>query len=489
MTDAGSDSPRFGWWVAGAVATSVLLRLPALHDPLSPDEAGALVVARAWGGGAQLYVDTFVDRPQGVIVLFQRWDDWFGPSPAAVRSLAIVAGVVVILAAAVTATAVARRRSAGAVEAWLVAVTSASAAIEGATANGELLAGATAVPAMAVAALVATRRAHAAWLVAAGALAATAITMKQSGADVLVAIAAWILLAVWRGWRTRREGAAMAAQLGLGAAVVLGAAVWHGTTLGWNAYWYAVVGFRLHARSAVAGPSAAHLALALLLLAVLLGPALALAVHRLRPMGTSLRRRLRPEHVLVLLWITTASAAFLVGGNYHRHYLVQLSFPLAVALAVALTAGPDLSRRRLLRTTALAVAAPLAIALVLVVRPGWERDPRVEADVAIARWYRAHRPSADADLLPVCASATWYVVADATPRTPYLWVDHVRSARGSPAGLVALVSGTDRPTYLAMHQPPDRCDPSGALGRAIERHYRPVATVDGVPILQAIAGP
>lgn len=488
MTPSRSDSARFGWWIAGAVAASVLLRLPSLHAPLSPDEAGALVVARAWGSGARLYVDTFVDRPQGVIVLFQRWDDGFGPSPAAVRSLAIAAGIVVVLAAAVAAAAVAHRRSAGAVAAWLVAVTSASAAIEGATANGELLAGAAAVPAMAIAALVATRRAHAAWLIAAGALAATAITTKQSGADVLVAVAAWIALALWRGWRTWREGAAMAAQLGVGAAVVLGAAAWHGTTLGWDAYWYAMVGFRLHARSAVADPSAGRLVLALLLVAVLFGPALALAVHRLGPTSASLRR-LRPEHVLVLLWIAAASAAFLVGGNYHRHYVVQLSFPLAVALAVALTAGPEPSPRRLLRTTTIAVALPLAISFALIAHPAWERDPRVEADVAIARWYRAHRPSADADLLPVCASATWYVVADAAPRTPYLWVDHVRSARGSPAALVALLTGTDRPTYLAMHQPPDRCDPSGALGRAIERHYRRVATVDGVPILQAIAGP
>ena len=111
---------------------------------------------------------------------------------------------------------------------------------------------------------------------------------------------------------------------------------------------------------------------------------------------------------------------------------------VAVVLAVALTSGPDPGARHVLRTTAVAVAAPLAISLILLARPGWERDPRVEADLAIARWYRAHRPSADADLLPVCASATWYVVADATARTPYLWVDHVRSARGSPAGLVAL---------------------------------------------------
>lgn len=472
-------------WIAGAVLASVLLRLPFLRAPLSVDEAGALTVARAWAAGQRLYVDTFVDRPQGVIVAFQRWDALAGPSTAAVRSLAVLAGIAVVIGAAVTARAVAGRWAAGAVAAWLVAVVSASAAIEGYAANGELLAGAVTVPAAAVGALVITRRLPPPWLVAAGALGASGITVKQSGFDVLAALAAWVAVACWRRWRTPAEAAAMAGWLGLGAAAVIGAAAWHGATLGWDAYGYAVYGFRVHARSAIAGPQGSRMVLTLLIALPLLGPAVLLGVRRLRALDPPLAARLRPEHALLLLWTAIATVGFFAGGNYHRHYWIQLAFPVATAAAVAITAGPAQPERQLVRTTALALALPLVISLGLIARPSWERDPRVDADAAIARWYREHRSASTDDLLPLCASVTWYLEAGHLPRTPYLWVDHVRSGRGSIPELVALLDGPTRPTFLAMRHRADRCDPSGRLGRAIDRHYRQAATVDGVDVLEA----
>ncbi len=479
---------RAGWWIAGAALTSVLLRLPSLRAPLNVDEAGALTVARSWAAGHRLYVDTFVDRPQGVVVAFQRWDDLFGPSTAAVRSLAVVAGLAVVLGAAVVARAVSGRWAAGAVAAWLVAVISSSAAIEGHAANGELLAGAATVPAAAIGALVAARRLPPPWLVAAGSLAAAGVTVKQSGFDVLAALTLWIVVAAWQRWRTPREAAAMAGWLALGAGAVLAAAVAHGASLGWDGYAYALYGFRLHARSAVAGPQGGRMALTLLVALPLLGPAVVLGARHLRALDRPLAARLRPEHALLLLWAAVAAVGFVAGGNYHRHYWIQLAFPVATAAAVALTAGPPRTEQQLVRTTALALALPLAISLALIARPSWERDPRADADAAIAQWYRQHRTSSTDDLLPVCASATWYVEARQIPRTPYLWVDHVRSGRGGTDGLVRLLDGPDRPTYLAMHHPAERCDPSGSLPRTIARHYRPVATVDGVDILQAVEG-
>jgi hypothetical protein len=190
--------------------------------------------------------------------------------------------------------------------------------------------------------------------------------------------------------------------------------------------------------------------------------------------------------VLLLTWTAIAVAGLLTGGNYHRHYLIQVALPVATAAAVGLTTGPGLTDRRIVRTTALALALPLTLSLVLVARPTWERDPRIDADIAIARWYRQHRASPDDDLAPLCASATWYVDAGSMPRLRYLWVDHVRHGRGGREQVVALVDGADRPRYVAMHQPAARCDPSGALQRAIDAHYRPVATIDGVEVLEAI---
>lgn len=281
----------------------------------------------------------------------------------------------------------------------------------------------------------------------------------------------------------------MAAWLLLGAAAVLGAAIWHGASLGWAAYTYALYGFRIHARSALAGPQGGRMTLTLLVVLPLLGPAVVLAGRRLRSLGGPLTARLRPEHVLVLLWTGIAAAGFFAGGNYHRHYWIQLTFPVATAAAVALTAGPRVTERQLARATALALVVPLAISLALIAHPSWERDPRVDADAAIVRWYRQHQTSPDDDLLPLCASVTWYPDAGQLPRIRYLWVDHVRFARGARQELAALLDGPDRPTYLAMHQPAARCDPTGRLGAAIDRHYRPATTVGGVDILQATERP
>ena len=281
----------------------------------------------------------------------------------------------------------------------------------------------------------------------------------------------------------------MAAWLILGAATVLGVAAWHGASLGWDAYAYALYGFRVHARSAIAGPQGGRMVLTLLVVLPLLGPTVVLAGRRLRSLDGPLAPRLRPEHILLLLWTGIATAGFFAGGNYHRHYWIQLAFPVATTAAVALTAGPGLTERQLMRTTARALVVPVVLSLALAAHPSWERDPRVDADAAIAGWYREHRASPADDLLPLCASVTWYVDVGRLPRTPYLWVDHVRFARGARSQLVGLLDGPDRPAFLAMHQSAATCDPTGRLGRAIARHYRTAATIDGVDVLQATDRP
>ena len=61
--------PRFLLWV---LAAAVLVRSAYLLGPLSPDEAGYLLVARDWHlGGPNLYGHYWVDRPPGLIALFR----------------------------------------------------------------------------------------------------------------------------------------------------------------------------------------------------------------------------------------------------------------------------------------------------------------------------------------------------------------------------------------------------------------------------------
>ena len=62
-----------GWLLAPVVlvAGSVVLRLPFLDAPLTADEGGYAEIARLWAHGGSLYGSVWVDRPQGLIVVFR----------------------------------------------------------------------------------------------------------------------------------------------------------------------------------------------------------------------------------------------------------------------------------------------------------------------------------------------------------------------------------------------------------------------------------
>src|SRR4029079_153928 len=76
--------------VAIAAVVSIALRARFLTTPLTSDEGGYLAVARAWASGKTLYGQAWVDRPQGLLVLFRVWDALTGGSPVAIRAMAIV---------------------------------------------------------------------------------------------------------------------------------------------------------------------------------------------------------------------------------------------------------------------------------------------------------------------------------------------------------------------------------------------------------------
>ena len=89
-------SPRerraFVLGVAAIALLAVLVRLRFLDTPLSVDEGGYAAVTRFWGGGSHLYRDVWVDRPQGLLLLYRGAFDVFGTHAWAVRALATVWG-------------------------------------------------------------------------------------------------------------------------------------------------------------------------------------------------------------------------------------------------------------------------------------------------------------------------------------------------------------------------------------------------------------
>jgi hypothetical protein len=136
--------------VVACCALSILLRLRFLVTPLTSDEGGILAIARAWAHGRDLYVDVFLDRPQLLPLTFRILDAFTGGSTVAVRSMAMVFGVLAVVSSAEVARRIVSPR-AGVVAAVFAGVTSSAPAIEGFTACGELLGGSLSASAVAIA--------------------------------------------------------------------------------------------------------------------------------------------------------------------------------------------------------------------------------------------------------------------------------------------------------------------------------------------------
>ena len=293
------------------------LRLQFSNLPVTTDEAGYAEVARLWSHGAVLYRDIWVDRPQPLLLVF-RLVAAIDDSVTAMRVLAALLGVLLTIGAALVARELLDDRAAVATAA-LVALLGLSPFVEAFVLNGELIA---AVPATfgvwCFVRYLATRQPG--LLVAAGLLGGTAVMVKQSAFDGLLACCAYLV------WRERRTAVVPAAAMALAAlAPVLVCVLTAPSARDW---WQAVVAYRGEGDSLVTGSPSTRL-----LLFVTSASALSRALGVLMVLAFIGRRR---TPLLVKFWIAGAVVGILGGGNFHAHYYIQLVAPVALAAAVGL---------------------------------------------------------------------------------------------------------------------------------------------------------
>jgi len=480
-------------WIrfAPAALVAIAMRARFVTTPITSDEGGFLGIARAWSRGARLYDRVWVDRPQGLLVAFRLLDAIGLGNPAGVRMLGIVACVAGSIAAGVAAeqlfaTSDVRRASTGVLASIFVAVFTSVPQYEGFVTNGELLSGSVGVVGLAFA-LRATRRglSPSYWgLLGAGAFAGLALSLKQSAFD---AFGCALLAIAWSAHRSpswsRRARYAVVPVALAGSALPVVAMIVHGAVTGWNRFWYAVAGYRMEQRSALVGadwqrfdltwPVAAP-ALVPVAVLVLVGGALAL---------------LRPAHraaiAISTAWIVLSLAAFLSGGQFHRHYWVILAFPLGMIGAGVITTVPARWARYAL--AALVLWSPVRMTVQAIRLPtskvpqALSGDTRLNADEDIAAWFdRRAQPGDTIDAL--CASAGLYGNVSTDPPVPYLWLDNVRNIDGAGQRIAAALDSPTGPRFVAVYEQPSICDPSGGIARALSSHYRRVASVDGIAI-------
>ncbi len=452
-----------GWLLAPVVlvAGSVVLRLPFLDAPLTADEGGYAEIARLWAHGGSLYGSVWVDRPQGLIVVFRGALAAGLSSTVALRWVAVGAAALVTLAAVWVARMWGSRRVA--ISAGVLAVSAgASPFIEGFTLSAELLASVVTTVAIAVF-LRSERRPTPRAVAAAGVVAGSALLVKQSAFDAVVGIAAYLIV-------TRRQQAAPSLAIFLAAAAApLGAAfLLSGDPSGWAD---AVIGYGAHASLAGRGfvGTGSQFVASLPAAAKAVGPLCLLAA-----IGW------RRAPLLLRLWLPAAFAGVCLGGSFHAHYYLQVVVPLALMAAGG-------AQRLGNWSTFAAAAAAIAFAAPYWIGSDqrqaaafWPHDPHLQTDAAVASYVRRHTLPSQR-VYVIWAAADIYYLADRAPAYRYLWLRNLETVKGAVAGADRMLSS--RPPALVVEaQLPAVADPTGRTAAVLRRGYRRVAEVDGVQI-------
>jgi 4-amino-4-deoxy-L-arabinose transferase-like glycosyltransferase len=485
------SSARRSTWVVivGAAAVSVLMRLRMLWSPVTVDEGGYLAIARSWAHGKVLYRDVFVDRPQGVLVLFRVWDWLSGGSTGSIRIMAMLFGVLLVVS-----TAIVVRELAGDVAARfaavICAVVSAAPVLEGYAANTELLSGAVSAAGLAIGLLAFSKRRPLVWFFASGLLAGVALSLKQTGFDGLVVLLVWLLICGLFGDTPRATVLRASGAVVAGLMTVLSAMMIHGALTGWSRWWAAVVGYRLKTQSAFAGADWPNLLATAPYAAVVLGTSAFLAVLGAGTVTRGWRARVGTSptrgSVVLVVWFVATAMAFLIGGGFWRHYWLLLAAPLSALAGVGLAQLPRL------RYLMLAATLVPCLAVTVWVYAGDQANLNVRADAdhhaavdqLVARWFDKHRQPGQ-NMYVMCASADVYADAHQDPGYPYLWLIEVHRGLNAQKRLVGYLGDPIRgPQFIAEYQRPSTCDASGRVGRILRRSYKPVAVIGHVTMLE-----
>ncbi len=449
---------------------AVLGRLPSARWPLRPDEAGFLLVARAWQPEPDSIFGTYwVDRPPQIIALF-KLSDWIG-GPYFIRIIAALGVALFVLAAAATARRLgeyAGAREVDRIAAWAAvaaAALTANAAIDSVSAKGEILG----LPLiMASCWLSLSGLLDRSWVrcLLAGAAGVLALGLKQNLFGGLVFGGVLLVASVATARLDRGDAARLAA------AAIAGALIPVVATIGWcllagvrlSTLGYVILGFRIDANSVLASQPSAVVASrlqTLLVVALVTGLACLALWYVLR-----LPRLLRSQTALTLAvsaMLVVDLAGVFLSGSYWRTYLLVPIAPMVLVLSLLLVDDQSLRHRwRRVASTLTYGIVVFAVGSSAVSVAAWLREIR---DYSPKEFYtgRAIGEAAQpGDTLVVYGGRADIQWASGL-RSPYehLWSLPMRTLDPELADLEKLLTGPHAPTWFVQFARLDTWSESG----------------------------
>ncbi|MPZ93878.1 MAG: hypothetical protein GEU96_02955 [Propionibacteriales bacterium] len=465
-----------------ACLATLSVHLLSLTRQLGSDEGGFAMVARHWrDGGPFLYGPQWVDRPPGLIALF---DVAQRLGPYGVRLTAALLAVALVAALASAAGAIGGRPAAK-WAAWTGFAFGSSVLLQAQRLNGELAAAVfvtVSIAALLRAVRVSTDRTQTVLLATlAGATATVAVLMKQNFVDAFVFAA--VLLTMGVATRTNRLTYPPRKVLMIATAFTSGVVIPGAVTLAWatghggvDALAYATFGFRADASAVMASWSwnAPLHRFGLLALLACASGLLVLFLH----LGWSHRRRLR--HLDPLPWAVAATAAVealgvLAGENFWPHYLMALIPMVALAAGLSVHRRVPGSRwtRRLIVVAAATTALVSPVAAVIAATGSSEA-------YTTGRWVAASARPGDTLVVPF-THANVINASGLSPGYPYAWSLPARTLDSHLTLLTRTLTGSVAPTWVVRWDPAHTwgLDPDDRVDAALRTHYRAVAVVCG----------
>lgn len=509
-------------WLGVAVLLSLAVRIPFFRIPLLADEGGYAYATTGWvEGTGHLYDDLWISRPQGIFFVYAGILDLFGGDSVAFRFAAWIAIALTTIAVWGYARIWASPW-ASTVAAIIFAIMSALPNLEGYSANSEMFMG---FP-VALGALWLLRTSRAGWhpwhLVGIGVLLGIATSIKPAAA--VMVLVTWAFILILKDGAPRRARIRRCVLVAAGIMTVGILSLLHGWYLGWSDFIYATFTYRLTAQSSatvglqhnleaigrLAVRCWALIALTLSMLFLLHVDRIhdALRLGGIAPAISRIRDRLaigrrggaaQPQthlhsladdgHLLLRLWIAGSLLGISIGGDWWAHYLIQLTAPLSIWIAVAL--GSILPALRRGARIAVAIGS-----LLLLIVPFWvlllgstERmtsamfsHPGYPAQAEIATYIREHTEPGTT-IYVAFDQASVYYLADRPPAYRHLYDQELRGIPGSYSDIIAIIRSDDRPEYIvATRQPGPFPDDSRAFWQEAGQYYTLETTIQGVPI-------
>ena len=458
------------------------MHLLFLSRELTADEGGFAMVARAArAGGPYLYGRQWVDRPPGLILVFDLAQHL---GPYGVRLTSGLCATALVAASAWAVRTVAGAEAAG-WAAWASFALATSPLLEAYQLNGEIIATPLVPVAFASACQALYRSPPLPYVAVLGALsgaaATSAVLVKQNFEDGLAFVGVFLVgAAILRRFPPGRVLLAFAGFLVGAVAPLLCVVAWAHRHGGVSALAYAMFRFRAQAGDVIAdgswhGPEDRLVDLAWLAM----GSGLLLLAAQVL---VSQRHALLVRSPLV--WAVTAAAGVEVAGvtlgaSYWPHYLVGLLPTLLLATGVACRTGAPsrIATRRLVVAVAVGTMVTAPVGAVAMYA-------HLSRPYLVGRWLAASADGRDTVVMPFTHANSMPASGLASPY-PYSWSLPVRT-RDPGLTLFTQTLNDERiaPTWVVRWNPPHSwgLDPHNHVAHALEAHYRQVAVVCGRPI-------